>query len=64
MLLNFVKLGGLKLSGKAINWMQFFVGIFWEFWYHHDINKESSELYRWAKSKSQVYRDSAGRKSC
>ena len=26
MLLNFVKLGGLKLSVKAISWVQFFLG--------------------------------------
>ena len=36
----------------------------WEFWYHHDRNKESSEWYKWAKSKPRAYRDSAGRKSC
>ena len=36
----------------------------WEFWYHHDINKESSEWYNWPKIKSRTYRDSAGKKSC
>ena len=36
----------------------------WEFWYHHDRNKESSEWYKWAKSKSRAYRDSAGIESC
>ena len=26
----------------------------WEFWYHHDRNKESSERYKLAKSKSRA----------
>ena len=36
----------------------------WEFWSHHDGNKESSEWYKWGKIKSPAYRDSAGRKIC
>ena len=36
----------------------------WECWYHHERNKERSEWYKWAKSKSRAYRDSAGIESC
>ena len=35
----------------------------WEFWYDHERNKESSEWYKEAKSKSRAYRGSAGRKN-
>ena len=36
----------------------------WEFWYHHDRSKESSEWDKWVESKSRACRDRAGRKSC